>query len=266
MAESQNDRPAPHADRHCDRHGGFVAQHVWRDRYSSCPDCTRQQEAERAALEAALVARERAERNAEILARRLRISGIKKRFQEAGFDNFEVTEPTQANIVAACRKFAETFDRDAGGGLWLIGPPGTGKTHLGCAMVDHVVRHGNMAATIRGVHEIMAMLRERWGVKSGPAWESDGIDTELELLDYLGRVPLLVLDEVGIGRGNNEEMRILFGIIDARYGAQLPTILLSNLKPAGIKEAVGDRSYDRLREGARLLALDWPSHRGRAPC
>jgi DNA replication protein DnaC len=266
MAESQTDRPAPHADRHCDRHGVFVAKHVWRDRYSACPDCERQQEAEQAAREAARAAREQAAHDAETLARRLRLSGVKKRFNAADYDNFEVTEPTQANIVAACRKFAESFTPAAGGGLWLIGPPGTGKTYLGCAMVNQVIRHRNMAATIRGVHEIMAMLRERWGVKPGPGWGSDGIDTELELLDYLGNVPLLVLDEVGIGRGNNEEMRILFGIIDARYGAQLPTILLSNLKPSGIKEAVGDRSYDRLREGARLLALDWPSHRGRASC
>jgi len=39
-------------------------------------------------------------------------------------------------------------------------------------------------------------------------------------------------------------------------------VVLSNLSPAELKTAMGDRSYDRLREGTKLLVCDWESHRG----
>lgn len=254
MAESQTDRAAA---RLCDLHGEYQPE-----RYRpGCPQCNAQRDAARQADEALRQAREQAERHAERLARRLRLSGIKRRFEQAGFDNFETHTQAQRDVLAACRQFAETFDPAGGGGLWLIGPPGTGKTHLGAAMVNHAIRQRDMAAAIHGTHELMAMLRARWGAKPAQ-WSSDGVDSEAELMDYLSRVPLLVLDEVGIGRGSDHEMRDLFAIVDARYCERRPTVLASNLRPDAIKAAVGNRTYDRLRDGARMLVMDWPSRRG----
>jgi DNA replication protein DnaC len=42
-----------------------------------------------------------------------------------------------------------------------------------------------------------------------------------------------------------------------------PTILLTNLDTKGMKAFLGDRSYDRLREGGIWVAFDWESQRGR---
>ncbi len=34
-----------------------------------------------------------------------------------------------------------------------------------------------------------------------------------------------------------------------------------DLDADGIRAALGERSFDRLREGARVLSCAWPSHR-----
>jgi DNA replication protein DnaC len=64
--------------------------------------------------------------------------------------------------------------------------------------------------------------------------------------------------------GTEAERLQLFEVIDRRYALSRPTVLLSNLVPGDIKAAVGERSYDRLREGAKMLKCNWPSHRGGA--
>ena len=54
-------------------------------------------------------------------------------------------------------------------------------------------------------------------------------------------------------------------VIDERYKRRRPTVVISNLTVPAVKEAIGDRLYDRLREGATVLACDWSSHRSVKP-
>ena len=73
---------------------------------------------------------------------------------------------------------------------------------------------------------------------------------------------MLVLDEIGVGHGSNAEHVQLFEVLDLRYKLERPTVLLSNLTTTALKAALGDRVYDRLREGATVKACDWKSYRG----
>lgn len=77
---------------------------------------------------------------------------------------------------------------------------------------------------------------------------------------------LLILDEVGVQHGSDTEKLILFEIINGRYEAARPTIVISNLDAAGLEQFLGERAFDRLREGGgRLVVFDWESHRGKRP-
>ena len=81
----------------------------------------------------------------------------------------------------------------------------------------------------------------------------------------LGRdTDLLALDEVGASFGGEAEQVQLLDVIDLRYRLCRPTFIASNLPLAGIKDAIGERAFDRLREGAKVLQCNWPSHRGAA--
>lgn len=260
----------------CERHGAYLSKPFFPGSrsWSRCPECERETQAneEREAKEAMAASR---------LARRLAKSGLHPRMLAASFDNFVCDSDDQRRVLAACRTFADTFDPQSGGGLWLIGAPGTGKTHLGSSMVQHVIRVKHEMAGLFSARQIINMQRASWGGakgghlahRSSDPWdvpEGDAfadLRTTSEVVDFMAELPLLVLDEIGVGFQSNAEQVQLYDVIDMRYQHCRPTVVISNLPPAELKTVLGDRSYDRLREGAKVLACNWPSARNinRAP-
>lgn len=253
-------KPVPERDEKCEKHGAFVSRNYFGSRWSTCEACIRE---DREAAEADRIRQERKERRDQ----RLRRSGLEGRFEGATFENYVVTSAEQAAVLEACKEFAKTVKSDSGTGLWLIGPPGTGKTHLGSAMVRHIIEERDAEACIFSGRQIIRMLRATWkgnggtGPNDGRDWDGRAT-TEEGLINDFGYVPLLVIDEIGLNFGTDAESVQLFDIVDLRYKHRRPTVLLSNLPASALKQAMGDRSYDRLREGAKLLACQWPSRRG----
>ena len=82
--------------------------------------------------------------------------------------------------------------------------------------------------------------------------------SELQAMDAFIQPDLLVLDEIGVQYGTDSERLVLFNILNGRYEALKPTIVISNLNVDGVKKYLDDRVYDRLREnGGGVLAFDW---------
>lgn len=222
---------------------------MFANHWTACPACQREVEEAQRRREEERTRRELADRKQALL----RESGILGRYVGASFDSFDAKTKEQRRVLQACRGFADTFNREQGTGLWLIGLPGTGKTHLGAAMCAAVIEQHARGARIASARDIVRRLRD--------TWRRDAEETEAAVIDEYGAVSLLVLDEVGAGFGSEAEQVQLFDVIDMRYTLQRPTVLLSNLTPALLKTTLGDRIYDRLREGAKVLVCDWPSHR-----
>jgi DNA replication protein DnaC len=253
MLKEMPTRPAS-----CDTHGDYDSVNFVGARWSGCPKCAQDAEDAKRAEIAASDRREKIES-------RMRLSGLEGRFCDATFADFNAAAPQQQKVLQACRDYAGGVAFDGGAGLWLIGPPGTGKTHLGSAMVRYVIEERQRSAAIHSGREIIRMLRSTWGNRErGRTWDGRAT-TEEQMIDDLGHLGLLVIDEIGVGFGSDSEHVQLFDVIDLRYKYRRPTVLLSNLPTKGLKEAMGDRAYDRLREGAQVLACNWDSHRGKPP-
>lgn len=249
---------------HCLTHGEYTSRNFLGSRWTSCPACA---EADHAAREAEKVDSQKREK----AHRRMLLSGLEGRFLESKFANFEAATEDQARVLNACISFVQSIAQQKGG-LTLIGKPGTGKTHLGSAMVNALIHEHDTAAMIFSGREIVRLLRSTWGDRKQPVLggydsrergyiEVRRPDAEEEMLRMLGEVPLLVIDEVGVQFGTDAETVQLFDVIDLRYRLQLPTVILSNLTGGELKKALGDRAYDRIREGSRLLACKWESRR-----
>jgi DNA replication protein DnaC len=96
-------------------------------------------------------------------------------------------------------------------------------------------------------------------------WAKGSENSEGDVIAFYSELPVLFIDEVGVQFGSDTEKLLISEIIDNRYQELLPTVLISNLDVQGIKGAIGDRCFDRLREdGGKVVAFDWESHRGKA--
>jgi len=137
-----------------------------------------------------------------------------------------------------------------GGIIALIGQRGTGKTRMAAeAMRDFAREHGDYT-TAMGL-----FLR----IRASYARNSD--ESEKEIVTSMTKTRLLVLDEVQ-ERGNTAwEDRLLTHILDSRYGAMSPTILIANLTESALVNCLGDSIISRLEETGGIIEISGPSHR-----
>lgn len=121
--------------------------------------------------------------------------------------------------------------------LVLVGPPGTGKSHLAAAVLRGVYeRHGH-AGTYIEVPAFMDQMRQA---------QSDVIeDTPEGLQRWVEGLPLVVLDDLGKDKQTEWVSGRLYRIINARYGAGRPTIITLNPEEWGdLDPAVRSRLMD----------------------
>ncbi|KRG69247.1 hypothetical protein ABB29_12090 [Pseudoxanthomonas dokdonensis] len=219
---------------------------------SSCQACKDAKHAAEDARKAAEISRERQRRVDSLF----RSAGIPARFAERDFDGYKATGNGQKIAHSVCRAFASKWPEKAavGSSLVLTGLPGTGKTHLACAIASHVMRE-YLAVAAFGT--VSAMLRR---IKS--TYAKDSQQTEQGAIDDLVSPDLLILDEVGVQIGSEHEKMLMFEVLNARYQELRPTILISNLAMEELESFLGQRVMDRYRECGSVLAFDWESHRG----
>lgn len=240
----------------CEKHGAYIASGVRylgkREIWTECPDCTSERESAERAADADRKAREAQARLEALLEQ----AAIPERFIGRSFANFKASTPAQMQALSVLRSYANEFEHNlkTGRGLILSGLPGTGKSHLAAAVLQTILpAHCGLYLTCLG---LIRMVRS--------TWRRDNSKSETEVMRTLTRVPLLVVDEIGVQYGTEGEQTILFDVLDARYRSMQPTILLTNQNKEGLKTFLGERSYDRLTETSRWVAFDWESYRPQA--
>jgi len=244
----------------CPEHGAFQSKGVLanltngkgREIWSPCPQC----EAERREAEAMEAKAAHAAKEAARIEYLIGSVGIPNRFRNRTFDSFVAQTEPQRRALSLAKKFADELPSDKrGAGLIFAGQPGTGKSHLAAAvMLQHVskvpMQYLTCMALIRAVRE---------------TWRKDSERSERDVIRLLGEeLRLLVIDEVGVQYGTDSEQNIIFEVLDKRYAAMLPTILITNQDKAGFSQFVGERVFDRPTETSRWVPFDWPSYRATA--
>jgi DNA replication protein DnaC len=136
----------------------------------------------------------------------------------------------------------------------FLGPPGTGKTHcLSIALGVQAARRGQRVAFATA---------HQWVNRLGTAKRAGRLDEELE---RLGRIPLLIVDEVGYIPFDPEAAALFFALVSSRYERR-SLIVSSNKTFSAWTEIFGDpvavaAMVDRLVHHAEVIVLKGESYR-----
>lgn len=238
----------------CLKHGAYESRCYIGSIWSKCPSC----EAER--IEAERVDAEAKDREArrQDWQRKVGEAGIPERFRNRSLQSYVAESEEQTRALAFAIDYADRFDDvlSTGRSALFIGKPGTGKSHLAVGIglrIMHRDKHTVLFTTV------MRAIRR---VKD--TWSRDSRESESEAIAALVFPDLLILDEVGVQFGSDTEKLILFDVLNERYEKRKPTLLLSNLPTEEVRDYLGERVFDRLREdGGEVVVFDWQSWRSR---
>lgn len=257
-------RPSETVDATCPTHGAYTARVVALPDLggngrapvitSPCAKCLAQSKARELARKEQEEQARRERRVADLRSR----SRIPARFSERSFADYEASVQGQKIALGVCKAFAASWPEKLaeGASLVLTGGPGTGKTHLACAVANAVMGSHLAECKFGTVATILRHIKD--------TYRKDSERSEQDAINNLVSPDLLIVDELGVQVGSEHEKLLMFEVLNARYQELRPTILISNLCSAELEAFMGQRVMDRYRECGAILAFDWASHRGRA--
>jgi DNA replication protein DnaC len=150
--------------------------------------------------------------------------------------------------LEAARQFAESPEN----WLVLVGPPGSGKTHLAAAIANHQIS-SRRPAFFASVPELLDHLRPTFGV-------DDRRGHEIRI-DEIKNSPLLIFDDLGMEAATAWAREKLYQILNYRYNARLATVITVT-NPA--LESLDARLRSRLMDPriSNVVPIGTPDYRG----
>ncbi len=161
--------------------------------------------------------------------------------------NRSYLEHAQRALQAARDFVAEYVARGEAPGLMFMGPVGSGKTFLACAVANALTEQDKQILFLV-VPDLLDELRATFGKKYPE-------NTEQDLLDAARSVPVLILDDLGAHNYTEWTRNRIFSIINYRMNHSLPTVITTNLDINELDSYLGERTTSRLLQMCRGFKL-----------
>lgn len=228
----------------CDTHGEYSRYHkgiTGRLFKQECPTCRDERIEEREEAEKKWMKK-------EIIKDFLRVCNVPKRFRQLDINKIDTNyhkkpednkklKETVKTVKGYLNTYPERLEKGASG--FFSGECGTGKTMLACMMVENII-HQSYSAQYTTAWQLIQ------GIRQGYSKTEESISYFID--EYINK-SFLVIDEVGVQHGTDDERILLYQVIDGRYNEVKPTILISNSKNPVEDGYLDLRTIDRLKEG-----------------
>jgi len=216
-----------------------------------------QEEAQRAQAESAsyeqylleLVEREREARRANRVSRLLRESKLPLEKNLAAFEMERLPRPVATQI----RTLLEGSFLERKENVLAFGNPGSGKSHLLCALGQELIQLGYRVLFVTCSLLVQDLLSAKRDLRLSRA------------LKRLRKYQAVIIDDIGYVQQNREEMEVLFSLLADRYETG-SVMITSNLPFSQWERIFKDpmttaAAIDRLVHHSVILELNLPSYR-----
>lgn len=167
----------------------------------------------------------------QIIQNKLEFAHIPEGFRNLTLKDFDVEvyeiEKSKQMAIRALKvasNYVKKFDQmqEMGRGLYFCSKTaGSGKTRLAVSIGNFLVKHKRQQVRFITTTDLLGKIRDSWNNKSDVSEEV--------LVEEFVKVPVLILDDIGV-EGNQEWIKnIFFRIINRRVDSKKVTIITSNV-------------------------------------
>lgn len=185
---------------------------------------------------------------------KIAIQSIPPRYRGLKFKDMDIRDLDSARAVKIAKQYLDNapvlLGRGASG--FASGGVGTGKTHLSCILTENLGKMG-----------FSAKYTTAWGMVQDirTAYRDKTVSVAAMVSRYVA-YDFLVIDEIGVQNGSNDERVLLFQVINGRYDNIKSTMIISNSKNPVEDGYLDARTIDRLKEGGGFsLTFNGESYR-----
>ena len=176
---------------------------------------------------------------------------LPERHAGSGFKNYDVKHAGQQNALGLVVSHAQNILDGHKHNLVMVGPTGTGKTHLSCATAKTLLKNGKYARYITSEDLAQRIMN---------AWEQPDATEKSVIYDFT-QYDLLILDEYGL-HDRDKRRELVHKVLYARYDRMKPTMLISNLTLEELQKDLGDRLWSRFQQGSlTVVECNWMDQR-----